>query len=88
MTPDLLLADLEALRDRETSGSKRHRHTFHALYYHFGPFGEQGVHVHPCWDEDCDRVLVGEGRECDGERSSHRRRLTLDGVAGEEGEAE
>ena len=53
--------------------SKRHRHEFHALWWCFGPYGRQDVHVHSCvkdetedgpWKGDCDRVLVGPGRDC------------------------
>lgn len=53
------------------------------MFWHFGPFGRQDVHVHSChageWrpaprhDEPCDRVLIGEGRECDGRPKSHHR---------------
>lgn len=53
--------------------SARHRHEFSALYYHFGPHGDRGVHVHPCFAEGCDRVLIGVGRKCDGEAETHRR---------------
>lgn len=53
--------------------AKRHRHTFTALYYHFGPYGRQDVHVHACFDEDCSRVIIGEGRVCGGERTNHWR---------------
>ena len=53
--------------------AKRHRHTFTALSYHFGPYGRQDVHVHPCFDEDCSRVIIGEGRVCGGERTNHWR---------------
>lgn len=53
--------------------AKRHRHTFTALYYHFGPYGRQDVHVHACFDEDCSRVIIGEGRVCGGEGTNHWR---------------
>jgi hypothetical protein len=53
--------------------AKRHRHTFTALCWHFGPFGDQQVHVHSCFDEDCDRVVIGQGRECNGRRQRHKR---------------
>jgi hypothetical protein len=53
--------------------SKRHRHEFTALYSHFGPYGRQDVHLHLCFDEDCHRVLVGDGRDCDGKAESHHR---------------
>jgi hypothetical protein len=59
--------------------SKRHRHRFHALWSHFGPHGRQDVHFHPCIVEerhdglDCDRVLIGKGRDCDGKTETHHR---------------
>jgi len=57
--------------------SKRHRHEFSLLCWHFGPYGRQNVHVHSCrpWDdgEPCGRVLVGKGRECDGNPETHWR---------------
>jgi hypothetical protein len=57
---------------------KRHPHVFTALYWHFGPYGRQDVHVHSCqpWDDSgdrCARVLIGPGRNCDGDRKSHWR---------------
>lgn len=52
---------------------KHHRHKFHGLYYHFGPFGRQDVHVHPCLNDDCARVLIGTGRECSGDAADHHR---------------
>lgn len=56
--------------------SSAHIHEFTALWFHFGPYGDQTVHVHSCFTEDCDRVLIGTGRECDGTSESHRR-MTL-----------
>lgn len=50
-----------------------HRHTFTALWYHFGPHGDQSVHVHQCFEEGCDRVLIGDGRRCGGRGTEHRR---------------
>lgn len=52
---------------------KRHRHEFTALWWHFGPYGLQDIHVHGCLDEECDRVLIGSGRSCDGAPASHHR---------------
>ena len=49
----------------------RHRHEFTALWVHFGPYGDQGVHYHPCFGEDCDRVIIGPNRECDGRPWGH-----------------
>lgn len=69
---------------------KRHKHQFSALWWHFGPYGRQDVHVHSCFDhaEDdvCHRVLIGPGRDCDGDSATHWRE-TLDGgdYFGEEG---
>ena len=50
-----------------------HKHVFHALHSHFGPHGDQAVHFHPCSaNDDCDCVLIGDGRKCDGNHDSHR----------------
>lgn len=54
-------------------GAKRHKHEFTGLWTHFGPYGPQDVHYHVCFDTDCLRVLVGAGRDCDGEAESHKR---------------
>ena len=58
--------------------SKRHKHTFTALWWHFGPYGKQDVHVHSCCDEDCARVLIGEGRACSGKAEDHHRETLFD----------
>lgn len=64
--------------------SARHRHEFSALYYHFGPYGDQAVHVHPCFTNGCDRVLIGDARRCSGEPGDHRRKtLTAEPVRAE-----
>jgi hypothetical protein len=50
--------------------SLRHKHHFHALWWHYGKYGPQNVHLHPCSGEggrDCDRVLIGAGRDCSGD---------------------
>lgn len=44
--------------------SRRHVHEFTSLWTHFGPYGNQEVHVHTCHVEGCDVVLVGPGRNC------------------------
>ena len=54
------------------AASKRHAHEFSALWWHFGPYGDQNVHVHSCFTERCDRVLIGDGRTCD-HAKPHRR---------------
>jgi len=53
----------------------RHKHEFTLLYGHFGKYRRDAdsVHYHVCFDYDCDRVVVGEGRSCDGKKSSHHR---------------
>lgn len=57
-----------------------HKHEFTALWYHFGQYGPQDVHIHGCFTEGCWRVLIGEGRECDGKMARHKRMtLTEDG---------
>jgi hypothetical protein len=55
---------------------KKHRHTFTALWAHSynSPYGSKNAeHYHACVDEDCNRVLVGKGKNCDGKPGSHRR---------------
>jgi hypothetical protein len=62
--------------------AKAHEHVFTALAYHPAVPGTCGresyrdVHVHACWDEDCDRVVVGIGRCAD--RHHYRDTLPLD----------
>ncbi len=53
--------------------ARRHKHEFTALWWYFGPYGRQDAHVHSCFTDDCDRVLVGQGRSCDGKPESHKR---------------
>ena len=45
-----------------------HKHEFHAMYWHFGRYGPQDVHLHPC---ECGVELEGPGRECDGDATTH-----------------
>lgn len=52
---------------------KKHRHVFSALWWRLGIYGPQNLHVHSCVDDDCGRVVVGPGRDCDGYRISHHR---------------
>lgn len=63
------------------SEARRHRHLFTSLWWHFGPHGPQDVHVHSCIrDDDCHRVLVGPGRDCQPHDEKHNRNtLTADG---------
>lgn len=57
------------------------KHWFTSLYWHFGEFGPQDVHVHSCiqggsHDTDhavCARVLLGYGRTCTGGSKDHVR---------------
>lgn len=61
--------------------SARHRHWFTALWSNFGQFGDQGVHYHPCIQGepgDCDRVITGPGRDCDGTDAGHERMTLTD----------
>jgi hypothetical protein len=55
--------------------AKRHKHVFSAFYWYFGnkgsPDRSESHHVHSCFDEDCDRVLIGTSRKCDGDISTH-----------------
>lgn len=57
------------------SGASRHEHWFSLIPTHFGPYGDQSVHYHVCIEDEgeCGRVLMAEGRNCDGKRESHRR---------------
>lgn len=50
--------------ESDTGHAKRHKHTFSSLWFRFGAFGRQDVHIHPCFDEDCERVVIGEGQDC------------------------
>lgn len=59
----------------ERPRSKRHKHTFTSLWTNFGKYGRQDVHYHPCLDDDCGRVLIGEGRDCS--KTTPHRRETL-----------
>lgn len=61
----------------EPGRAKRHRHTFTVLWWNFGRYGRQDVHVHDCWDreEGCARVLVGAGRDCEPGAEHHRETL-------------
>ncbi len=52
-----------------------HKHEFTALYWHPGRYGDQGVHIHSCFREGCDRVLIGDGRNCDPKATHQRKTL-------------
>lgn len=57
----------------ELAGESTRRYTYSALYWHFGRYGPQDVHVHSCFDhETCNHALIGAGRECDRKAASHR----------------
>jgi hypothetical protein len=43
------------------------------MWWHFGPYGLQDVHLHGCFEDDCDRTLVAEGRDCGGNDQPHYR---------------
>jgi hypothetical protein len=47
-----------------------HKHEFHAIWWNFGQYGPQDVHMHPC---ECGVELQGPGKDCDGDAKSHRR---------------
>ncbi len=51
----------------------RHRHVFTALWWNFGRFGRQDVHVHGCFKDGCEVHLIGEGRKCSGDQADHHR---------------
>lgn len=57
----------------QKTAQSEHEHVFTALYWHFGPYGNQKVHVHSCFEEGCDQVLIGKDRKCDGKSASHHR---------------
>lgn len=47
-------------------------HEVTSLYTHFGEYGKQGVHFHPCTRPNCnDVVLVGDGTSCGGKAAPH-----------------
>lgn len=50
-------------------------HDFHVLYWHFGQYGRQDVHLHPC---PCGAELVGPGRDCDGNGRTHKAKTLTD----------
>lgn len=51
----------------------RHRHEYSALWSHYGQYGPQDVHLHYCVGDDCDAVLIGDTRKCEGKAQRHRR---------------
>lgn len=59
----------------DTIQKKRHKHTFHGLWWHWGSYGPQDEHIHDCLDDDCDRITVGSGRSCDPQTRHERRWL-------------
>lgn len=46
----------------------KHRHVYSKLWSHYGPYGRQDVHFHPCVSDDgeCSHVIEGSGRQCMG----------------------
>jgi hypothetical protein len=44
-----------------------HEHEFTALWWHFGPYKRQDVHIHSCFTEGCDVAAVGLERSCTAE---------------------
>jgi hypothetical protein len=50
-----------------------HTHEFAAIWLHYGKYGPQDVHYHPCIAVFCNHVIVGPGRDCDGNRDTHYR---------------
>jgi hypothetical protein len=67
------LGRMRVMLTEPPSRAKWHRHTLTALWWNFGTFGRQDVHVHDCFSEDCCRVLIGPGRDCDGDATTHHR---------------
>ncbi len=56
----------------------RHKHWFTALWWNFGKYGRQDVHVHSCIEGepgDCERVIIGTGRDCTKDSAHHRETL-------------
>jgi hypothetical protein len=61
-----------------SSGTRaKHQHTYTALYWHFGPYGPQAVHIHDCEDGRCSHVLIGMGRDCRKGADHYSKRLTM-----------
>jgi hypothetical protein len=53
---------------------RRHRHWFSGPWTHFGRYGPQDVHYHPCIEDGCNRVLIADGRDCGGHDQPHKRK--------------
>lgn len=65
------------MSDAAQSGNHAKAHDFTALWWNFGPYGPQDVHVHDCHNERCSYVLIGEGRECSKDTQHYLERLTM-----------
>ncbi len=65
-----------------------HKHWFSPFPQHFGPYGSQDVHYHPCIEGEpgeCWRVVIGPSKNCDGNQATHERKtLTEDGLKSRE----
>jgi hypothetical protein len=62
----------------EPGRAAKHKHWFTALWWNFGPYGRQDVHVHSCIEDepgDCERVVIGDGRNCKPDAPHHRETL-------------
>jgi hypothetical protein len=64
--------------------SKKKKHEYSLLWTHFGPYGDQDVHLHPCVshvdDEshECSLVYTGDGRDCAGINDGTHHKVDLD----------
>jgi hypothetical protein len=58
--------------------ASRQHTSFHALYWHLGPYGRQDIHLHPCIDhQGCDAQLVGLGEKCDPSAEHFQKKLSI-----------
>lgn len=57
-------------------------HEYHGLWWNFGPFGRQDIHLHPCTaHERCSMEMVGEGHDCEGKKQPHApKKLTVGAI--------
>lgn len=58
----------------------KHAHEFTSLWTHFGPYGDQSVHFHPCTVEGCPVVKIGRGRTCNRFDEHHDHDLDAKGL--------
>ena len=50
---------------------KKHKHEYSGLWWHFGQYGRQDVHIHSCWTLRCNAAVIGETPSCKGPKQPH-----------------